>query len=58
MAKLWDFETLGIREDNEVHEELKDMWCPFRGKKELDPCREIIICETSQGTDEEAKRQS
>lgn len=38
VAKLWDFETLRIREDNEVHEGLKDMWCPFRGKKELDPC--------------------
>ena len=38
VAKLWDFETLGIREDNEVHEGLKDMWVPFHGKKELDPC--------------------
>ena len=24
VGKLWDFETLGTREDNEVHEGLKD----------------------------------
>lgn len=31
--KLWDFETLGILKENEVHEALKDTKSVFLGKR-------------------------